>query len=59
MYLAHFEHDCHIPTQFPLLSIPPYFHVVDIAENLKSCISLIKNFMQKFSPLLVLQTELM
>jgi len=48
MYVADFEHDCNILTQFSLLSILPYFHFVDIAENLKSNISLIKNFINKF-----------
>jgi len=50
MYLAHFQHDFHFPTQFSLLSILPHFHFVDTAENLKSNISLIKNFTQKFCP---------
>jgi hypothetical protein len=50
MYLAHFEHDYHVSTQFPLLRILPYFHVVNTAENLENNMSLIKNFMQKFCP---------
>lgn len=48
MYVANFEHDYHLPTQFPLPSILQYFLFVDIAENLKNNISLIKNFMRKF-----------
>jgi hypothetical protein len=50
MYLAHFEHDYHVSTQFPQasshISTAPYY----TAENLKNSISLIKNFMQKFCP---------